>query len=59
MAQIRAGWKPARAFLVTAAMEGGWVARELAGLVARSPDVVVTGSWVALSLGLGFDGPLR
>jgi len=53
MAELRLGWKPARWALVTGTVEGGTVTRELTGLVARVPDVVLTGSWIALSLGLG------
>jgi hypothetical protein len=56
MAQIRLGWKPARMVLVTGAVEGGTVTHELTGLVARVPDVVLTGSWVAVSLGVGLGG---
>jgi hypothetical protein len=53
MTQVRLGWKPSRGVLVTGAVEGGTLTRELTGLVAKVPDVVLTGSWVAVSLGVG------
>lgn len=59
LAEVRVGWKVTAVMLVMASVEGGTVTRQLAGFVARRPDVVINGSWAALSLGIGLgnDGP--
>jgi hypothetical protein len=59
LAEVRVGWKVSPVMLVVASVEGGTVTRQLAGFVAKRPDVVIDGSWAALSLGIGLgsDGP--
>jgi hypothetical protein len=59
MAEVRVGWTFSRWALVVASLEGGTVTRQVAGFVqvggfaAKKADLVLSGSWAALSIGLG------
>ncbi len=53
LVQVRMGWKPSPLFVLAALVEAGTVTRQLAGSVAGQPELLVTGSWVGLSLGVG------
>jgi hypothetical protein len=59
LALVRVGWKPSRGVLLLGSLEAGTMTRQLAGLVARQPEVLITGPWAALSLGVGIgsEGP--
>jgi hypothetical protein len=58
-AGVRVAWKPSRAVLLVGAVEGGTVMQPMTGLVAKTPDVLITGPWIALSFGVGIgaEGP--
>jgi hypothetical protein len=53
LATVRVGWKASRMVLLVGSVEAGTVTRQLAGLVARQPELLITGPWAALSLGVG------
>jgi hypothetical protein len=53
LATVRVGWKASRLVLVVGSVEAGTVTRQVAGLVAKQPELIVTGPWAAISLGVG------
>jgi hypothetical protein len=59
LATVRVAWKISRGVIVTGSVEGGTVTRQLAGLVAGQPEMLITGPWSAISIGVGLGTDVR
>src|SRR5262249_46735876 len=59
LATVRVGWKASRMVLLVGSVEAGTVTRQLVGFVARQPELLITGPWAALSVGVGIGADAR